>query len=195
MLASALVGQATTPPATAVAFLKKVKPGMTQAQIRTLLPSSTKFEKPTFVPPVDGSLAGTVVRFSGSVSGTMSFLRAEQIEAFRDFSDKVPSDYQPSDPVHGILLVIKRDKTYSKSKGYGLLSELKKLLGKPNHNPYFSPEWTNDFGGWMAAWKVNGKPLGFYEFQVGQYETRLEFSLGPPIYRDKKHEEIPPATQ
>ena len=187
VIALLLVAQTATTPApvsTQVAFLKKLKPAMTQSQIRSFLPKETVYAAASFVPPVDGRLTGTVVAFKGPITGTMSFLRADQIQALRDYSGDLAQDYLTTDPVHGVQLTIRFAKTYSKSKGYGLLQELKKALGTPVQNPYWSSEWANDFGGWMAAWKLNSKPLGFYEYQGDTYESRLELTLGTPIYQD-----------
>ena len=189
-----LIGQSPTPIPNVASFLKKVKPGMTQDQIRAILPQSTTYEEPKFAKPVDGALTGTVIRFSGPYTGSMSFLRDEQIEALREFAPDVPTEYDPEDPVHGLILTIRKTSTYSKSKGYGLLAELKKALGKPVQNPYWANEWRNDFGGWMAAWKLNGKPLGFYEYSGDVYESRLEFSLGAPIFQGDDTNEIPEVT-
>ena len=172
--------------------MRRVQAGFTLAEFKQLLHPTTKFEGPTWTPPVDGSLTGNVVRFSGPLNGSVSFLRAEQIEKLRDYSESVSKEFNPSDPIHSLVLVINSSSTYSRNNGYRLIGQLTKGLGKPANKPFFEREWTNDFGGWSAAWRVNGRKVGFYEFQGERYESRLETVIGAAIFQDGDISTPPP---
>ncbi len=183
LLVTVAVGQSSSPGVSAnVTFLKSLKPGLTLGQVKAKLPSGTTVSKPVFVPPVDGRLTGSVVTLSGKLNGTVSFLRSSQLKALQGSGGSLLKNHLSTDPIHGVQLTLESSKSYSKATGERLLAALTKSLGKPSQRATFEPEWMNDFGGWSARWKVNGKAAEFYEYQGDRYESRLLMILGEKIY-------------
>lgn len=161
-------------------FLQSIKPAMTLAQVKKQAGKGVTFGKPEWVPPVDGSLMGFVVRLSGPIQGTVSFLNKAQRQLL--LKGKPGGTWYDGLPVFGLLLTVDSSKKHDKAKSKELIDRLAKRLGKPTVKPEYSDEWANDFGGWTTTYRLGGRDAVFYQCNFGEVESRLELLFQQPLF-------------
>ena len=165
----ALTGTETTTQTAlnAVRLIDRIKPGMTLADCKRVLPKGTRCGKPVWYLDSDYD-HGNAIRLSGKTIGTLVFRRAAQLKQMESQSLNknqrlaIDKTFKPSDPVFEVYADLENWKSYSKSKGRACLDRVIRVLGKPKSID-FDPKWINSGGGWFAAFVRHGRLVVYWE--------------------------------
>lgn len=140
-------------------FLKRVPAGATLAQIKKLLPASTRYTKPEWV--FGEHEYGNWVTFRGPISGHLSFATPAQRKRW-PHNDGVSYAHSKSDPINYIIVVMDNGREKSPAEGKQRIAALKRYLGKPTRSEFAAEDSAPmEAKGYSAWWKLKGRTISF----------------------------------